>query len=353
MSRRTIASALCVAGLLATTALAQPPKSDPARNDQSQPNKGKALDTFAKAMKEGIPLEGSVKGVKPADKANGIVAAALANDPDVLIARAKVQLAEAELAKARQGVVLKVMTLTATIDEQKRAMASAEERYAWTERMVKNATIPQSQLLDERAKVEAARAALAKAQTELKLLTGGKEAGVDVKPGPTPDQATAAGMAWLLKAQAGDDSGHAVAQALIAGLEGYRSAHIPKGPIPERIRATLDKSVKLSAKKEAIDIKQAIEIFKKEAGLDFAVTIGNYGNFAPIETNGEELPVGAWFQMFADSNPDYAITVRDYGLLVTLRKESPPDAPSLTEFWKQKSPAEKKATDAPAPKPGK
>ena len=130
-----------------------------------------------------------------------------------------------------------MMTLTATIDEQKRAMASAEERYAWTERMVKNATIPQSQLLDERAKVEAARAALAKAQTELKLLTGGKEAGVDVKPGPTPDQATAAGMAWLLKAQAGDDSRHAVAQALIAGLEGYRSAHIPKGPIPERIRA--------------------------------------------------------------------------------------------------------------------
>ena len=33
--------------------------------------------------------------------------------------------------------------------------------------------------------------------------------------------------------------------------------------------------------------------------------------------------------MFADSNPDYAITVRDYGLLVTLRKESPPDAPSI------------------------
>ena len=159
MSRRTIASALCVAGLLATTALAQPPKSDPASNDPSQPNKGKALDAFAKAMKEGIPLEGSVKGVKPADKANGIVAAALANDPDVLIARAKVQLAEAELAKARQGVVLKVMTLNATIDEQKRAMASAEERYAWTERMVKTGTIPQSQLLDERAKVEAARAA--------------------------------------------------------------------------------------------------------------------------------------------------------------------------------------------------
>jgi hypothetical protein len=57
--------------------------------------------------------------------------------------------------------------------------------------------------------------------------------------------------------------------------------------------------------------------------------------------------------MFADSNPDYSITVRDYGLLVTLRKESPPDAPSLTEFWKQKAPAEKEATHAPAPKPGK
>jgi hypothetical protein len=336
MSRRTIASVLCVAALFTAATVAQQPKGgDPSNAGQSPARK--ALGEW----------------LKPTDKADGIVAAALANDPDVLVARAKVQLAEAELAKARQGVVLKVMTLNATIEEQKAAMVSAEERYAWAERMMKKGNIPQGQLLDERAKLEAARAALAKAQTELKLLTGGKEAGVNVKPGQTPDQATAAGMAWLLKAQAGDDSRHAVAQALIAGLEGYRSSHTPKGPIPDRIRATLDKPVKLSTKKEAIDIKQAIEIFKKEAGLDFAVTIGNYGNFASIETNGEELPVGAWFQMFADTNPDYAITVRDYGLLVTLRKESPPDAPSITEFWKQKTPAEKEAKHAPAPKPVK
>jgi hypothetical protein len=337
MSRRTIASALCVASLCTATALAQPPKGNDPGGNPGHADTRKALGDW----------------VKPTDKANGIVAAALANDPDVLVARAKVQLAEAELAKARQGVVLKVMTLNATIEEQMQAVKSAQDRYTWAERMMKTGNIPQGQLLDERAKLEAARAALAKAQTELKLLTGGKEVGMEVKPGHAPDHPTAAGIAWLLNAQAGDDSRHAVAQALIAGMEGYRSAHTPKGPVPDRIRAALDKPVKLGTKKEVVAIEKAMEVFKKDAGLDVAVTLRYQVNFVPIETNGEELPVGAWLQMFADANSDYAISVREYGLLVTLRKESPPDAPSLTEFWKQKSSAGKEAKDVPAPKPGK
>ena len=56
--------------------------------------------------------------------------------------------------------------------------------------------------------------------------------------------------------------------------------------------------------------------------------------------------------MFADNNPDFAITVRDYGLLVTLRKESPSDAHRSPSFGSRTPRLQKKATDS-APKPGK
>src|SRR5437879_2008799 len=104
MRRRLIVSVLFAAGLFAVAALGQPPaadKLDP-RGTSDQPEKK--------------PPE------KKADPADAAVAAALANDPDVKVARAKVQLAEAEVAKAKQAVVLKVMTLQATVQEYRRAV---------------------------------------------------------------------------------------------------------------------------------------------------------------------------------------------------------------------------------------
>ena len=66
---------------------------------------------------------------------------------------------------------------------------------------------------------------------------------------------------------------------------------------------------------------------------------------SPIVSLGEELPVGAWLQLFADGTPDIRIVVREYGLLVTSKTAAPPDALSVQEFWKQT--AAPKAEDAP------
>jgi hypothetical protein len=59
-----------------------------------------------------------------------------------------------------------------------------------------------------------------------------------------------------------------------------------------------------------------------------------------IVSEGEELPVGAWFQLFQDTaaahNPGFTFYVREYGLLIANKQSAPPDAPTLTEFWKQK-----------------
>jgi hypothetical protein len=339
LSRLTV-SALFVAGLLAVATGGQPPAGD----SPGQPPKG--------ADKE-QPLGDKVK---PADPADAAVAAALANDPDVKVARAKVQLAEAELAKARQAVVLKVMTLNATIREHRAAAAAAKDRLAWATQLVQKGVMDQRTLLEERAKLEAAEAALARAETELKLLTGGTGDGFKVKVEELPGREAAVIRAAefltadLLTAQ--NHSDEAVMRYLAAAREGWAAKQAVKGPIPDRIRAALDKPVRLvdalrpTAKGDAVPFDKALEVFKKDAGLDVAVSFQHPLNFTPIQTTGEELPVGAWLQLFADANPDYTIVVREYGLLVTVRKEAPPDAPTITEFWKQK-PAKKE----PGPEP--
>jgi hypothetical protein len=308
MSRRTMVSALLLAGLFAVGAVGQDPKSS-----GSAPK----------------PKE------KKADPADMAIAAALANDPDVLVARAKVQLAEAELAKARQTVVLKVMNLNGAIQEQKSAVALAEDRLAWSARMVEKGLIEKRQMVEDRAKLESAKAALTRSQMELKLLTGGdKEQGIEIIPGTPYDRAMAR---YLMSARPGEEAQHASALAFLAGLDAYRTAHAVKGPIPDTIRTALDKRVKLGRKdfKVPVPFEEALAIFKKEAGLDVPVRI-LVKDVSSIIPQGEELPVGAWFQLFADGNPDARFLVREYGLLVAPKATAPPDAVSVMDFWKQK-----------------
>ena len=330
MSRRFVTSLAFVAGLFAV-AVAQPPGT----NKKIDPNADKADPPAAKAKK--------------ADPTDAAVSAALVNDPDVKVARAKVQLAEAELAKAKQAVVLKVLTLTASIQEYKRAVRAAEDRVAWSARMVEKGLGDQRQLLDERAKLESAQAALARAETELKLLTGGGavtpvDTGGDIDLTGSNTLAVQLGLKWLAAQQRGEERDYAIRLHLaqLALLD----AHAVKGPVPDRIRAALDKPIKLGAKGEKISFEKALEVFKKDAGLDVPVRV--ITKVGPVESLGEELPVGAWLQLFADQEPNARILVREYGLVVTMKDYAPPDAPALIEFWKQK-PVVKKET-APEPK---
>ncbi len=295
---------------------------------------------------------------KPANPTDAAIVAALANDPDVKMAKAKIQLAEAELAKARQAVTIKVVMLKAKIDQLKAQLVPLEEQLSLLNKMLKQGSGALSDILPVREKVEAAKAALAVAETEWKLLTGGALAGgggaID------PPHASATFLAeWLL---AGNDRERVYEEAMKSLFRSISERPVVKGPIPDRIRAALDKPVKLGAKGEKVTFDKALEVFRKEAGLDVPVR-GSYpararvdpqkpGEFqqAPIEivAEGEELPVGAWFQLFEDNAvfpqregapKRFRFYVREYGLLVASGDSAPPDAPTLIEFWKQKPPA--------------
>ncbi|MBX9585028.1 MAG: TolC family protein [Gemmataceae bacterium] len=350
MRRHLAVSTALGLGLVAMTASAQPPAGDKA--PPPKPAEKKAPE-------------------KKADPVEGLIESALANDPDVRLARAKIALAEAELTKARQGVAVKVTTVRATVLELRSAVEMYQERTAWAERMAKQKYMSEVQAQAEKDKLEAARVKLAGAEAELKLLVGDGPRAAAPPADPTP--------LALAQLAARNQFDYAVALTRLAaqrrpadpavtcnhchdvardgdllgkdwhgcvGIHQYTRATppAPKGPIPDRLRAALDKTVSLGAKDAKVTFEQAVEAFKKDAGLD--VPVRAEVKVSPVVSLGESLPVGAWLQLFADGTPGTRLLVREYGLLVTTKELAPPDGVSVFDLWKQKPAA---AKPAPAP----
>jgi hypothetical protein len=336
MRQLMVASTLFALALLTTVATGQPPGGG--------------------APQPGTPEKKADKKADPTDVA---IAAALANDPDVRMAKAKIQLAEAELAKARLATTQRVVMLKTMIEQQKAAVSIAIAQYNLAKKR-NDVAGSQAELLDAQLAVQRAQAALATSEAELKLLTGTPlAAATDLDH----DKAVASGLKWIGLHAANDDAVRV--WQIVAATEAVRGVLVVKGPIPDRIRAALDKPVKLGAKGEKVTFEKALEVFKKEAGLDVPIRgdrltlrtvdpktgIGQEHGPIVIVSEGEELPVGAWFQLYqdvaAEFTPGFAFYVREYGLLVRSKYAVPPDAPSLIEFWKQKPPAKETKPEQP------
>ncbi|MBN9118902.1 MAG: hypothetical protein J0I06_07045 [Planctomycetes bacterium] len=316
MRRLLTASALLALATLATTAIGQPPPG----GDKKPP---------------------AEKADRPADPTDAAIAAALVNDPDVRMAKAKIQLAEAELAKARLAVTQKVLAALAAVQQARLAVTTAELEVVSTLSVLKAEGRPKPEehptYRVARDKVELAKTKLAAAEAELKLLTGGAPA------------AGAGALGW------GDmhgppDNDTARALLALAAANALRERGAVKGPIPDRLRAALDKPVKLAEKGKYIPFQAAVEAFQK-AGFDVPIRQKQKNELAIPTSDGEELPIGAWFQLFLDETPGTVMVVREYGILVVEKANAPPDAPTVFEVWKQKAPAQgAKPEPAPAPK---
>jgi hypothetical protein len=274
---------------------------------------------------------------KAPDPTDAVIASALAADADVRMAKAKIQLAEAELAKARQAVTLKVVTLKAKIEQLKLTVSIAQERVDLLKHAFERATGSKADLIDAQNNLATAKAALSLAEAEWKLLTA-PAAAADI----VPDKTHVTALAWLAGQQT-DAANDAILRYMYAADIARHQA--VKGPVPDRIRTALDKPVKLAPKGQRVTLSQALEVFKKDAGMD--VPVREQAGSNPIMSEGEELPVGAWFQLFADENREVRFLVREYGLLVALKSTAPPEAVNVVEFWKQKPPAKDTKPEPP------
>jgi len=299
MRRRTTASTLLAVALLAGGSAGQPPAAPP-------------------------------------DLTDALIKKALANDPDVQVARAKLALAEAEVAKARQAAVGRALALRDKVELEleleRRGVAAAAAGLTAKEQASKNGAIriPPDELQFEQEQLTRGKAALARVEMELRLLTGdGPKAAV----APRADVGSIAEEVARLLASSDPD---AVARAL---AQVYRSNDAKQltGAIPERIRAALDKKVRFEPNIRAMSIDVLLDHFRREAGPDVAVRgIGITPGLSLDNPPRVELPIGAWFQMFVDDPANKAklrVYVREYGLLIADEKTAPPDAMTLTAFW--------------------
>lgn len=374
MRRLLAASALFAVGLLAVTGAAQPPGL-PVGDGKTAPPAGD------KSVPPPKPAEKKAVAARPPETVDAQIEAALANDPDVRMARARIALAEAELAKSRQAVALKVTTLRSGIAAQRAALDSAAEQSAIVDRMLQSGRGGQVEVLAAREKAAAAQAKLAGLEAELKLLVGdGPKA---VAPAPAAGAANFGGELAAYQAYLGGHGTSVQQSRLLAALmslqppggkatacnvchDARRDGDLlganwhgcpgilqevarpapaaPKGPVSDRLRAALDKPVSLGAKDAKVTWEQAVEAFRKDAGLD--VPVRAEVKVGPVVSLGETLPVGAWLQLFADGTPGTRLLVREYGVLVTTKDLAPPDGVSVFDFWKQKPAVAKPAFKA-------
>jgi hypothetical protein len=295
------------------------------------------------------------------------LATALANHPDVQIAEAEVRLAQARLAKARQAVAQgiaaaqsKVATAKAGVGTAEQALKAAEAELLQLEMSKKRVEqlhqaktgaiasageveaagmkvqFGQAGIAAHRHQLEAAKAALAAAEAELRAAAGG---------GQFPVQQRFEAIAPFL-------SGRGL--PVQAPVPPQPPQSLP-GPAADKLLSQLRQShgmdfpadTTLHAAAEALGTAAADKLVIRTPGY-FSNVGGKH--FAPPPAVGPlkgTRPIGEWLQLVADAftesvnnlpgSPNryagrYDFFVRDYGLLFCRQTESPAGAMTVGEF---------------------
>jgi hypothetical protein len=250
---------------------------------------------------------GSVRAEEALPSQDQALAGALENHPDIVAAKAKVELANAELYGRRIEVSRQVLSLYGSLkqlDAQIEASKAALKRSNAEIARVKEAEAKGGAVdpLTKNNPVVEARAAEAQlvqsigqreqAEKELRLLIGTASPATDPKPSTKTT---------------------AVAR------------QIPQGPIVEKVKTALEKPIKL----DFVDtpLHDLVTYLTETTGLQFslqrpALDIAGLGIDQPITLLTKEVPLHAALQAFQDAYPDLRFVLRDYGVLATTKDYS-------------------------------
>lgn len=309
----------CFAVLLAAPVLAQPPAAT------------------APAAK---PAE-----VKKPLTVEQMIAIALASNPDIRAAEAKLAQVQVERDRVRLDVVRRIRSHEASLASLKAALKAATERQEYMERMVERGQAPKIELSATDSQVLAAQAKLAELEAELPSLLGQDQSLVsaashllNLQPNLTGYQIYAGG----LKLDTGEKMLAAQkAYSELATFNPVVSTTAPKPAKPpqfESVRRLLNVRVKSVQPINEIALGEAIEFLRK---IDESQPLPKV-QFRPLDLDqrtvklpAADMTFGEWMLYLADGDEGLSILVREYGLLIASNDRSfPPGTVMLEDFLK-------------------
>jgi hypothetical protein len=255
----------CLVVLFATLASNTPGLAQIGGQPKAAP---KAMHAGADAT-AGAPVIGDVPSTL--DEA---LAAAMEGNPDIVTAKAKVRLAEAELYAAKMEVARKIIAQWGKRETQ----ALNVKRYEEADRKEPGSYAP--------FMIEA-KASSAQVQAELRYLIG--QATHQVRPT--------------------SDSG-AIAKPL----------QVPKGPLVEKLRKALNTQTQMSFIETPLS--DVVDYLKDLHGIEIqidkdALSDDGIGTDWPVNVALDKMSLGAAIQLWDDKFKQLKLVVRDYGILVT------------------------------------
>jgi hypothetical protein len=237
---------------------------------------------------------GTAAGPAPAAPAPSLdqsLTQAMDKNPNIVAARARVAMAEAELKNAQHEVAWKVVVCWNGLKEQEVAAATARDRLKLVQGSHNEGTVPAQEVTAAKSALIDAEARLERSRSELEFLIG--------RAPPAVSRSLAASP----------------------GLDVSRPPlQIPRGPMVDNIRRALNDpsqvefvETPLSDVLDYLKDKHRIEIQLDSASL------GKVGVTAdcPITMNLKAASLAALLQFWDDNLREMKLVVRDYGVLVT------------------------------------
>jgi hypothetical protein len=306
------------------------PKPEPGKKSDDKPNADLGYYPPAKALVS--------KGTQKS-KLEEMLAAAMKDNPDVRVARAKLEKARAEAAEAEAEVnrallqvAQKVTQLYKAVESQKETVASIEEEFKLAESQYQTLRINAAEFAQARQKVIAAKAKLTELESGLTFAVG--------RPSPDGEwlrliqgDATCLKCHQSLSREEWDEKAVLAAHKVLGfGADWIFAKKVTKGPLAEKIRAALDKEVRLNYSNA--DVDDVIKGLQELSGVPIQVVRSPGEQPGKLNVRLEGVSFGAALQWLEDVLPNARIVVREYGLLIAPRERIPPGAVLLNDFWK-------------------
>jgi hypothetical protein len=285
---------------------------------------------------------GRGRDISPKSKLEEMLEKALKNNPDLHVAAAKVQEAEAELNRTRLEVTRKVVRLYASLDAARIGVERGEHRLTEVRQLAEKNAISKEEVRTVEKEVAEAKAQLAATEAEASYLLGEQSplhraqvdfsvplslariAGVGMGIEGAPPAFGGAGGAGFGGMGGGMSMGR-------RGANGSTAGRLPEGKIADRIHAFLDSPVTVNFTNESLT--QMLMKYEKEFNVTFIISGGVNG--LALNFRCEDMPIGTVLQAVGDAI-GCEFVVRDYGILVLKEGALPAGAVRLNDFWKMR-----------------